>query len=65
LPEATRVKLTVYNIVGEEIITLINKFMDAGFYKVEFDGSKLPSETYIYKLKTDNFIQIKKMILLK
>ena len=65
LPETAKVKLTVYNIVGQEIITLINKFMDAGVYKVEFDGSKLPSETYIYKLQTDNFIQIKKMILLK
>ena len=65
LPEASWVTLKVYNIIGQEVASLINGEVNAGYHSVSFDGSKLPSGTYIYRLQTGNFIQTKKMVLLK
>ncbi|MCF8355681.1 MAG: S8 family serine peptidase [Melioribacteraceae bacterium] len=65
LTEPGNVKLSVYNVLGEKIIDLINTEMDAGFHQVQFDGSKLASGIYLYKLQTDNFTDTKKMTLLK
>ena len=65
LPEATRVTLRVYNIIGQEVASLVNGIEEAGYHNVSFDGSKLSSGTYIYRLQTNNFIQTKKMVLLK
>lgn len=59
------VKLTVYNILGQEVRTLINAFENAGFHQVNFDATNLPSGTYIYQLQTDNHTSVKKMILMK
>jgi hypothetical protein len=48
-----------------EVATLVNEEIPAGIYEIEFDGSGLPSGVYFYRLKTDFFIDSKKMILLK
>ncbi len=57
--------LRIYNILGKEIITLINKEQPAGEYEVELDGSSLPSGIYFYTLQSGSFTETKKMILLK
>ena len=59
------VTLKVFDILGNEIVTLVNNEKPAGEYKVEFDGSNLPSGIYFYQLKAGNYIKIRKMILLK
>ena len=65
VPENGNVKLSVYNLVGEEVSVLVNESVDAGFYEVSFNASSLPSGTYFYRLQTSNSIQTKKMVLLK
>jgi hypothetical protein len=59
------VTLKVYDILGNEIATLVNEELSAGEYEVEFDGKRLTSGIYFYTLKAGSFIQTKKMILLK
>jgi len=59
------VQLKVYDILGNEVATLVNEEKPAGEYEVEFNASKLPSGIYFYRLKAGNFIQTKKMILIK
>ena len=61
----TNVVLKVYDILGREVATLINKEQKAGSYEVTFDASNLSSGVYFYRLKSGGFIQSKKMILLK
>ena len=58
-------KLIVYNLLGREIVTLINQPMQAGSYSVDWDASNYPSGVYFYKLETENFVESKKMVLLK
>ena len=65
LPARGNVKLTVYNSLGMEVVTLLNEVKAAGTYKVDFDGSKLSSGVYFYRLETDGFSQTKKMLLVK
>ena len=65
IPEPGRVKISVYNIIGEEIVTLVNREKEVGYYEVEFDGSNLPSGVYLYKLQSNNYTEFKKMILMK
>jgi len=65
VPENGFVKLSVYNLVGEEVSLLVNEEVDAGFYEVEFNAANLPSGTYFYRLQAGNTVQVKKMILLK
>ena len=63
--------LMVYDILGNEVATLVDEFREAGRYEVEFNavetrrGLSLPSGVYFYQLKTGNFIETKKMILTK
>jgi len=65
IPSQSFVSLKIYDVLGNEIKTLVNKVKPAGLYDIEFDGSSLPSGIYLYKLQTPNFTQTKKMILLK
>jgi hypothetical protein len=62
---ATSVQLRIYDILGNEVATLVNEEQASGFYEVEFDGLKLSSGTYIYKIKVGNSSETKKMILSK
>jgi aminopeptidase N len=59
------VNLQVYDILGNEVVTLINKEMQTGNYEVEFDAPGLPSGIYFYKLKAGSFVETKKMVLLR
>jgi hypothetical protein len=61
----SNVKLIVYDILGREIKTLLNKPIQPGEYEIEFDGSELPSGVYFYKLSAGNFVETKKMMLIK
>ncbi len=65
LPEKTHVILKVYNILGEEVATLVNSIKQPGNYEITFDAGSLPSGVYIYSLSHGQNIQSKKMILLK
>ncbi len=63
------VELKVYNVLGREVATLVNKRQPAGSFEVEFNsstyGKKLTSGVYFYRLKADNFVETKKMLLLR
>jgi len=65
VPENGFVKLSIYNLVGEEVNVLINKQIDAGFYEVTFNAANIPSGVYFYQLNAGNFVETKKMILMK
>jgi hypothetical protein len=57
--------LKVFDILGNEIIVLVNEYRPAGDYEVEFDAAKISSGVYFYQLKAGDFVQTKKMILLR
>ena len=59
------VKLVVYDILGREVATLVNERLKAGTYEVDFEGRELPSGVYFYKLVTDGFVDVKKMVLIR
>ena len=65
IPQAGMVTLKVYNTLGEEIAVLVNGFIEPGIHTVNFNASGLNSGIYFYKLESRDFIQVKKMILLK
>jgi len=65
IPERTNVKLIVYDILGREIETLIDKELEPGKYKVNFDATNLPSGVYFYTLRTPKFTKTNKMVLIK
>lgn len=57
--------LKVYDVLGKEVKTLIDEFKNAGSYQIDFDASKLSAGVYFYQFKSDNFVETKKMILLR
>jgi hypothetical protein len=65
LPNSSFVKLKVYNLLGEEVKTLLNEYKAKGFHNITFDASGLPSGIYIYRLITGEYTSSKKMILEK
>jgi hypothetical protein len=65
LPESGNVILKLYDNLGKEISTLVNENLNAGQYEYEFDGSNLGSGVYYYKIFSDNFVETKKMVLVK
>ena len=70
LRQSSNIKLIIYNILGKEIAKLVNEKLDAGIYEVDWpapsgEGSNYPSGIYFYKLTTDGFTDVKKMILIK
>ncbi len=64
-PKLNFVSLKVYDILGIEIVKLVNEEKSAGIYEVELDAISLPSGIYFYKLQNPNFTQTKEIILLK
>ncbi|MCZ7614684.1 MAG: T9SS type A sorting domain-containing protein [Ignavibacteriaceae bacterium] len=65
IPEINFVTLKVYDVLGNEITTLVNEEKPIGSYKVEFDATFLPSGIYFYRIQTSSFVETKKMLLLK
>lgn len=65
VPAYGYVSLKVFDIMGREAATLVSRYQESGTYNVTFDGSKLVSGVYFYKLQAGSFVQTKKMILTK
>jgi len=65
IPQNSFVTLKVYDIIGNEVATLVNQTQSAGKYDIRFDASSLSNGVYLYSIKTDNFTSTKKMILMK
>ena len=59
------VKLSLYNLLGQEVKLLVNEFKEAGPHTITFDASSLTSGAYFYTLETLQFKQTKKMLLAK
>ena len=65
IPESGVVTLTVYDIIGNKVKTLVDEFKDAGIHNIKFDASSLASGIYLYRLIANEYIMVKKMILLR
>lgn len=69
LPEDTKLAINIYNLLGERVATVLNEELKAGFHEIEFNGNSagysLASGVYIYSIESNNFSQVKKMILMK
>ncbi|MCH7965014.1 MAG: T9SS type A sorting domain-containing protein, partial [Bacteroidetes bacterium] len=65
LPESGKVILKIYNIMGEEIKTLVEGYKEAGIYTVKFNAEGHPSGMYLYRLSTNGFTETKKMLFMK
>jgi hypothetical protein len=65
LPKASHVKLTVYNVLGQEVDVLMDQRMEAGSHVAEWDAESFSTGVYFYRIAADNFTETKKMLLLK
>jgi hypothetical protein len=65
IPSASLVKIKVFNTIGQEMALLVNQEQSAGIYEVKFDATSLTSGIYFYRIEAGNFIETKKMILIK
>ena len=59
------VDLSIYNLIGQKVVTLVNKRQPPGRYQVEWDASGFASGVYYYKIESGNYVQTRKMIYLK
>jgi hypothetical protein len=65
LPVRSHVSLTVFNTLGQEISVLRNGEQEAGYHDVKFDGTNLPSGVYFYRMQADNYVETRKLLLLR
>ncbi|GJQ64513.1 MAG: hypothetical protein SCALA702_35660 [Melioribacteraceae bacterium] len=65
LPEASNVKLSIFNVLGQKVAELVNSNLEAGTHNVDFSASHMSSGVYLYKLETPQFSATRKMILIK
>jgi hypothetical protein len=65
IPERANVRLIVYDILGREIEKLLDKELEVGRYRVNFDAKGLPSGIYFYRLEVGGQVEVKKMVLVK
>jgi len=65
LPKESFVKLKIFDVLGREVKTLVNEVKLSGSYTIDFNASDLSSGVYFYRLETGNFIEVKKMLLIK
>ncbi len=65
IPESEFVTLSIYNLLGEQVGLVVNEELSAGNYKANWNAKDFPSGVYVYKLQAEDFIQMKKMILMK
>jgi hypothetical protein len=65
LPKSGDVTLKIFNLLGEEVKTLVEEYREAGKHSVQFNASQLASGIYFYRLQAGSFVETKKMILLR
>ncbi len=65
IPELSFVTLKVYDVLGNEIVTLVNEEKSIGTHTIEFDATALPSGIYFYRIQAGSFVETKKMVLMK
>ena len=65
LPERASARLTVYNILGQTVASVLDEELVAGSHSVEIDGAGWPSGVYLYRFETDQYSETRKMLLLK
>jgi hypothetical protein len=65
VPEWSMIKLSVYNAIGQEVAILVNEEKQTGLYTIEFDATELTSGIYFYKLQSGNYVETKKMVILR
>ena len=65
MPEDGVVSLRIYDILGKEVKTLVNEQKTVGKYEISFDASGFASGVYIYRIQVNDFVSVKKMMLLK
>src|SRR5690606_29626756 len=65
LPEASEVRLEVFNMVGQKVATLVSQQMQPGYHEVNFDARHLASGTYFYRIQAADFVRTLKMVLIK
>jgi hypothetical protein len=65
VPQTSHVIINVYDVLGNKIQTLVNEFKNPGSYSINFEGSELSSGLYFYRIIANDFVQTKKMLLLK
>lgn len=65
LPKGQNVSIIIYDILGKEILEIVNGYKDAGDYSIDFDASNLNSGVYFYVMCTNTFIDTKRLVLVK
>ena len=65
LPSGGHVRLSVYNILGEEVVRVVDGYQDAGYKSVSVNMNNLPSGLYTYRISAGTFTEVKKMVLVK
>jgi len=65
IPNTSHVRLKVFNALGQEVATLVDEAQVPGYKSVEFDGARLSSGVYFYRLTTEDFVATKKIVLMK
>lgn len=65
VPEEAKVTVKVFNMLGQDVAVLVNRQMEAGTHEINFDGTYLNSGIYFYRIEVGNFVNVKKMTLLK
>jgi hypothetical protein len=65
VPDRAFISLKVYNVLGQQVATLVNETRPSGTYSAKFDGTNFPSGVYFYQLKTGTFMQTKKFVLIR
>ncbi len=65
LPTQSKVKIEVFNTIGQQVALLVDDQKNAGFHSVKWDARNNPSGMYFYRIVTENFVKIRKMLLMK
>ncbi|MEL6824426.1 MAG: T9SS type A sorting domain-containing protein, partial [Calditrichota bacterium] len=65
LPQATAVQLRIYNVLGQEVGTLVDETLQAGKYDIKFEARGLAAGLYFYRIQADRFVETRKMLLVK
>jgi hypothetical protein len=65
IPITGKVTIKIYDVTGSEVVTLVDEIREAGYYSAEFDGSNLASGVYFYRITSGEFVNVKKLILVK